>query len=196
MVWSSGSARFTLDDSKLQAGGLRIGTSDHSGILDSAVSEMHSSEPGLHLELALLLRPVSARTFRQQPYISSADPESMLAPTPMTYQTDRTLTPVAWERGGIRELESRIKRDSSSRQAERALRLAVRERGLAGTTVAPPGRARARVGSREKMGRSGRTRRGPAVALFPVTLPPPEPRHTALDQPPLRSGSGQASEFA
>lgn len=82
MVWSSGSARFTLDDSKLQAGGLRIRTSDHSGILDPAVSEMHVSELGLHLELAVLLCPVLARTFRQQPYVPSADPESMLAPTP------------------------------------------------------------------------------------------------------------------
>lgn len=112
---------------------------------------------------------------------------------PMTYQIDRTLTPVARERGVvIRGLGSRIGRDSSNRRAERALRLAVRERGLAGTTVAPPGRARARVGSREKMGRSGRTRRGRVVALFPVTLPPPEPRHTAPDQPPLRSSSGQS----
>lgn len=131
MVWSSGSARFTLDDSKLQAGGLRIGTSDHSGILDSAVSGMHASEPGLHLELAVLLRPVSARTFRQQPYISSADPESMLAPTPVTYQTDRTLTPAAWERGGPQCWKPGIRVADRKGQQQQAVR--------AGTAAGGPG---------------------------------------------------------
>lgn len=105
MVWSFVSARSTLDDSKLQAGGLRMRTLDHSGIFDAAGSEVHDSELRLHLKLGcgwggVLFRPVSATAFRQQPYFSLADPESLPVPTPTTYQTDRTLALVSRELGG------------------------------------------------------------------------------------------------